>query len=94
MLSRISRRRFVGNAAVVSLASLIPRFVGAAASATRKITVLTDQEIGTVRPEFHGQFAEHLADAVPGLVRGVVCGLEKIQPSPTLTGTGVRPSST
>src|SRR5437773_2542772 len=66
MLSKISRRRFVGNTAAVSLCSLIPRFIGAAAGATRKITVRVDSEIGTVRPEFHGHFAEHLGSCVYG----------------------------
>jgi len=66
MLSKISRRRFVGNAAVVSLCSLIPRIVGAATAATRKVIVRAGEEIVAVRPEFHGQFAEHLGSCVYG----------------------------
>src|SRR5215470_10047469 len=66
MLPKISRRRFVGNAAVVSLGSLIPPLVRAATGLTRNITVLADQEVGTVRPEFHGHFAEHLGSCVYG----------------------------
>src|SRR5215470_7426814 len=66
MLSKISRRRFVGNAAAVSLCSLLPRISGAAGSTSRKITVLADTEIDTVRPEFHGHFAEHLGSCVYG----------------------------
>src|SRR5205823_8528316 len=66
MLSKISRRKFVGNTAAVSLCSLMPRLVGAVSGATRKITVRADEEIGTVRPEFHGHFAEHLGSWVYG----------------------------
>src|ERR1700746_3302551 len=66
MLGKISRRRFVGDAAAVSLGSLVPRLAGAATGGTRRITVLADQEIGTVRPEFHGHFAEHLGSCVYG----------------------------
>src|ERR1700740_1784849 len=66
MLSKISRRRFVGNTAAASLCSLIPRLVGGDTGATRKITVLADSEIATVRPELHGHFAEHLGSCVYG----------------------------
>ena len=66
MLSKISRRRFVGNTAALSLCSLIPRFVGTASGATRKITVRAEEEIAAVRPEFHGHFAEHLGSCVYG----------------------------
>src|SRR5689334_13118423 len=81
MLSKISRRRFVGNTAAVSFYSLIPRLVGAASGATRKITVLADDEIGTVRPEFHGHFAEHLGSCVYG---GIWVG--KKSPIPNVNG--------
>ena len=81
MLSKISRRRFVGNTAAVSLCSLMPRLAGAASSATRKITVRADEEIGTVRPEFHGHFAEHLGSCVYG---GLWVG--KNSPIPNVNG--------
>jgi len=63
---KISRRRFAGSAATVSLLSIIPRWVGASTAATRKISVRADGEIGEVRPEFHGHFAEHLGSCVYG----------------------------
>ena len=81
MLAKISRRRFVGNAAVVSLGSLIPPLVRAATGLTRNITVLADQEVGTVRPEFHGHFAEHLGSCVYG---GLWVG--KNSPIPNING--------
>ena len=81
MLSKISRRRFVGNAAAVSLCSLIPRIGGAATGAVRKIAVRADSEVGTVRPEFHGHFAEHLGSCVYG---GLWVG--KNSPIPNING--------
>lgn len=81
MRSKISRRKFVGNAAVVSLGSLIPRVVVGGTGATRKITVRADSEIGTVRPEFHGHFAEHLGACVYG---GLWVG--KNSPIPNING--------
>lgn len=81
MLSKISRRRFVGNTAAASLCSLIPRWVGASTNAVRKITVRADVEIGTVRPEFHGHFAEHLGSCVYG---GLWVG--KNSPIPNING--------
>ena len=81
MLGKISRRRFVGDAAAVSLLSLVPRLVGAATGGTRRITVLADEEIGTVRPEFHGHFAEHLGSCVYG---GLWVG--KNSPVPNING--------
>ncbi len=81
MLAKISRRKFVGDAAAVSLCSLVPRLAGAASGATRKMTVLADEEIGTVRPEFHGHFAEHLGSCVYG---GLWVG--KSSPIPNING--------
>jgi alpha-N-arabinofuranosidase len=81
MRPKISRRKFVGNAAAVSLCSLIPRLVGASTGATRKITVRADSEIGIVRPEFHGHFAEHLGSCVYG---GLWVG--KNSPIPNING--------
>ena len=81
MLSKMSRRRFVGNAAAASFCSLIPRLAGAAAGASRKVTVLADSEIGMVRPEFHGHFAEHLGSCVYG---GLWVG--KNSPIPNVNG--------
>ncbi len=65
-MQQISRRRFVRSAAAVSFCSLIPRMAGASSAATRKVVVRADSEIGLVRPEFHGHFAEHLGSCVYG----------------------------
>ena len=37
-----------------------------ASSATQRVTILADTEIGLIRPELHGQFAEHLGSCVYG----------------------------
>ena len=66
MRSPMSRRRFVADAAAVSLTAVVPRGLLGASSSTRKVEVRTDAEIGVVRPEFHGHFAEHLGSCVYG----------------------------
>ncbi|MDR3702576.1 MAG: alpha-L-arabinofuranosidase C-terminal domain-containing protein [Candidatus Sulfopaludibacter sp.] len=60
MSESLTRRQFVRTAAVASLGTLLP-----AATAT-KVSVLADTEIGTVRPQFHSHFAEHLGSCVYG----------------------------
>ena len=62
----LSRRRFVGSTAALSLSALIPRGLLAASSATQRFVVRADAEIGVVRPEFHSHFAEHLGSCVYG----------------------------
>src|SRR3984893_5724680 len=66
MSSRLSRRQFVGSPAALSLSAILPRGLLAASSATQRIIVRTDAEIGAVRPEFHSHFAEHLGSCVYG----------------------------
>ena len=66
MARTFTRRQLVHTGAAVSLASLLPRGVFSATGATRKAVIHADQEVGTVRPEFHGHFAEHLGSCVYG----------------------------
>jgi alpha-N-arabinofuranosidase len=61
-----TRRQLIRGGAAVSLASLLPRRVFSATAASKKAVIHADQEIGTVRPEFHGHFAEHLGSCVYG----------------------------
>lgn len=80
----VSRRQFMKTAAAISAASAMPGWVSAAAPAAgslRKVVVRTDTEIGTIRPEFHGQFAEHLGSCVYG---GLWVGLNS--PIPNING--------
>src|SRR5215469_12112527 len=64
----LSRRQFVRNAAALSLVPLLPRRLWAqsGSSATQRVLIRSDVEIGLVRPEFHGHFAEHLGSCVYG----------------------------
>ncbi len=62
-----SRRQFVRGAAALSASAALPAWLLAAnGSKTQKVLVRADDEIGTVRPEFHGHFAEHLGSCVYG----------------------------
>src|SRR5579884_1848211 len=60
-----SRRQFIQIAAGLSLSALLPRGVFAETTPER-VVVRADAEIGTVKPEFHGQFAEHLGSCIYG----------------------------
>src|SRR5450432_3553186 len=57
-----SRRRFLTTAAAL----FIPRGLPAADSKTERVIVHTGDSIGVIRPELHGQFAEHLGSCVYG----------------------------
>src|SRR5260370_9093005 len=63
----ISRRPFVVGTAALTASALVPKSLRAASSsATARVVVRTGSEIGVVRPEFHGHFAEHLGSCVYG----------------------------
>lgn len=65
--SGVSRRGFVaGGAAMTALVLAAPRRLRSLPTASQQLTVYLDGPIGTVRPEFHGQFAEHLGSCVYG----------------------------
>jgi len=67
MIPPISRRQFVATAASFAASTFIPRSLRASsASATERVVIRTDSEIGVVRPEFHGHFIEHLGSCVYG----------------------------
>ncbi len=80
MSSPFSRRQFAQTAAGAGLAALLPRGVSGAAS-LKKAVIHADDEIGRVRPEFHGHFAEHLGSCVYG---GMWVG--KNSPIPNVNG--------
>ena len=65
-MHRITRRKFVESAAAASLASTIPPNLFADSTVMQRVVVHTDAEIGIVKPEFHGHFAEHLGSCVYG----------------------------
>ncbi len=75
MKQNISRRQFLAGASAVSACALTPSLATAfmqqtatpaASSPLQKLLIRTDDEIGTVRPELHGHFAEHLGSCIYG----------------------------
>lgn len=61
-----TRRHFLRTAAAGSLTAVLSERLFAAEPPAESVTVRLDSEIGLVRPEFHGQFAEHLGSCVYG----------------------------
>jgi alpha-N-arabinofuranosidase len=66
----LTRREFAAKAARVagaaSITSFVPSWIFSDSASAGRVTIRTDQEIGIVRPELHGQFAEHLGACVYG----------------------------
>lgn len=81
MALTLSRRQFVRKATALAMAPLFPRSIWAQSANTQRVLVRTDVEIGLVRPEFHGHFAEHLGSCVYG---GLWVG--KNSPIPNING--------
>ena len=81
MSFRPTRRQFARTTAAASLAALLPQGVFSAPAASRKAVIHADQPVGTVRPEFHSNFAEHLGSCVYG---GIWVG--KNSPIPNING--------
>ena len=81
MSSKFTRRHFARATAAASLTTILPRAVFGKTVAAKKAVVHADQEIGTVRPEFHSHFAEHLGSCVYG---GMWVG--KKSPIPNIDG--------
>jgi alpha-N-arabinofuranosidase len=65
MPNALSRRRFVGGSGA-SFFALTARKSCGYASEARRVTVHTLVEAGTIRPELHGHFAEHLGSCIYG----------------------------
>jgi hypothetical protein len=57
---RMSRRVFTAGVASLPLLELIPRGILGLPSVKRQVRIRVDSVIGLVRPELHGQFAEHV----------------------------------
>jgi len=73
----LSRRAFTA----ASLTALLPRGVMGFASTAKRAVVHAEEQIGTVKPEFHGHFIEHLGSCVYG---GIWVG--KNSPIPNVNG--------
>ncbi len=81
MSASMSRRQFAKNVAALSVSALAPARILADSNNAQRVVVRTDVEIGAVRPELHGQFAEHLGSCVYG---GLWVG--KSSPIPNMGG--------
>ena len=67
MTRSLSRRDFArGIAATASLAAFAPSGLLRADTATKRVVIRAADEIGTVRPELHSHFAEHLGSCIYG----------------------------
>jgi alpha-L-arabinofuranosidase len=69
MNSSMTRRQFMIGATAISTYAVAARQIPTSASpssALQRVLVRVDDEIGLIRPEFHGQFAEHLGSCVYG----------------------------
>jgi alpha-N-arabinofuranosidase len=70
MTSHFTRRSLINGlvkaGAAASVAAWLPQRTLGDSSITRKAIVHADDEIATVRPEFHSHFAEHLGSCVYG----------------------------
>jgi alpha-L-arabinofuranosidase len=66
MPTNLTRRQLIRAGAAASFASLLPRPMFSNTTANKKAVVHADNEIGTVRPEFHSHFAEHLGSCAYG----------------------------
>jgi len=67
MIVPVSRRQFVAGVGALAASSIVPKSLLAASGiATQRVVIHADSEIGLVRSEFHGHFAEHLGSCVYG----------------------------
>lgn len=68
MIDCISRRQFIIGAAAFGACAAAARQVPATSpsSGRQHLDILADTDIGRIRPEFHGHFAEHLGSCVYG----------------------------
>src|SRR5215831_4710628 len=59
----LTRRQFLQRTAVSTAALLVPRH-SSAASSERSIEVLLEEPIGTISPDLHGHFTEHIGGVI------------------------------
>jgi len=61
-----SRREFIAGASTASAGLLLRNWSLPRSDSATRVLVRADDEIGVIRPELHGQFAEHLGSCVYG----------------------------
>ena len=77
----LSRRQFVTQTAAASTATLFPAWLLPQVDTAKRVLIRADDEIGVIRPELHGHFAEHLGSCTYG---GLWVG--KSSPIPNVNG--------
>jgi len=78
---RWTRRDFARTSASLPLLALVPRGLLGLGTGRQEVTIRVDSEIGQVRPELHGHFAEHVGACIYG---GVWVG--RNSPIPNVNG--------
>jgi alpha-L-arabinofuranosidase len=66
MKQKIGRRGFLAGTGAAAFSIVASRKALSAAAEPQRVTIHAGSEIGTVRPELHGHFAEHLGSCVYG----------------------------
>ncbi len=66
MSNRLSRRQFAFQGAALGFAVLTAKKATSAPAEEHKLNIAPESAIGTIRPEFHGHFAEHLGSCTYG----------------------------
>lgn len=66
MNKHFSRCQFIAAASTSSAAWLLRKWPPPQTDSATRVLVREDDEIGLIRPELHGQFAEHLGSCVYG----------------------------
>ena len=62
----VSRRGFLATTGAACASVLTSRNALAFPATAQQVEIETDAEIGTIRPEMHGHFAEHLGSCIYG----------------------------
>lgn len=65
-MSPLSRRGFVAGGSAALFSAITARKGFGAGATEQKIQISPDESLGTIRPELHGHFAEHLGSCVYG----------------------------
>jgi len=65
-MSKLSRRQFAIGGAALGFYAITEKRAASAATEERRISIAPDASIGTIRPELHSHFAEHLGSCTYG----------------------------
>jgi len=66
LATKLTRRQFIARGAALGAAAALPLRLWPQTSGAQHVVIRADEEIGVIRPELHGQFAEHLGSCIYG----------------------------